>query len=342
MGQTGRPREPGRPEKKRRRESEEGLQAPPSKRYSNDHAPSTSTCESPREEKDRTVVPEYIHGAPNVEQQLTALPPLHDQKLLSAVFTHRGSLGANDSLDLDQCYDRYEFLGDAYLEVISTRILFNTFPNLQSGRLATFREALINNTTLGNFAVKYGFDRKVTIPEQALVQNKNPLKVYADVFEAYVAAVILQSPTDGFRTAEVWLRNLWAPQFKNFQQSFATNNSVASGQAKQELAKKVLGKGIKIEYVEQRKPEPAGQGRSYYFVGAFLTGWGWENECLGSGMANSKALAGSQAALDALQNRPLIDEIAAVKQAFDAETRLEKLQKESEEVVNNGSLQPRD
>ncbi|KAI9840504.1 MAG: hypothetical protein M1837_001564 [Sclerophora amabilis] len=274
----------------------------------------------------RAAVPAYTHRPLDPESTLPDLPPVHDEKLLSAVFTHRGVLDAEGSLCFDRCYDRYEFLGDAYLEVIATRIIFDLFPNLPSGRLSEIREDLINNTTLGGYAVAYGFEQKALVPKPAVAQIKNSHKVNADLFEAYVAAIILSSPGDGFATAETWLGRLWATRLAKFE-----DDSTASANAKQDLAKKIGGKEVTIAYVQERRPEPISKSRTAYFMRVELTGWGWHGQRLGSGTGTSKAMAGSRAALAALDNVPLIDEIAVVKQLFDAETKRKREQEQSKE-----------
>ena len=73
-------------------------------------------------------------------------------------------------------------------------------------------------------------------------------KVLADMFEAYVAAVALSS-RDGLDTVERWLTTLWEPKISKESVAAVDTN------AKQDLAKKIGGKGVKVEYLEERKPE---------------------------------------------------------------------------------------
>ena len=87
--------------------------------------------------------------------------------------------------------------------------------------------------------------------------------------------------------------------------------------AKQELAKKILAAGVKINYVDE-KPMVLDKkaGLQTLFVGCYLTGWGWENQHLGSATGTNRVTAGNEAARKAMENRPLIDEIIAKKQEW--------------------------
>jgi ribonuclease-3 len=58
-------------------------------------------------------------------------------------------------------------------------------------------------------------------------------------------------------------------------------------------------------------------GMQTYYIGVYLTGWGWQDQHLGSGSGLNKAIAGDEAANRALQNSPLIDQVAAAKAAHD-------------------------
>jgi ribonuclease-3 len=249
------------------------------------------------------------------------LPPISDATLQSQVFTHSARLDAFQSDQYSAAnlsYERLEFIGDAYLECIASRVIFARFPLLSPGKLSQIRESLVKNETLAGYAVDYGFDRKLEIPKKVreAMTPKSWTKTLGDVFEAYVAAIALSSPDTGFAQAESWLSNLW--ESKLIEHAGQDLNP----HAKSEIMKKLMGKGIKVEFREEREPQMLRrEGKSRFFVGAYLTGWGWENQHLGSGVGFSKGEAGTRAAMESLVNVPLIDEIAAVKRAHDDELK---------------------
>ena len=243
--------------------------------------------------------------------RLPELPMIKDHKIEKAVFTYQGSLGAKENVSDALSYERYELLGDAYVEVMATRLIWHLFPNLPTGRLSHLRQTLVNNQTLGEFSTMYGFDGRLYLPLIVSTNLKAVAKIKGDVFEAYVAALIIDDPIDGFERAENWLHQLWLPKLKNVDQSAGHNPH-----AKEELAKKIGGKAIKITYVDERPVINAGGGILTHFIGVYLSGWGYENEHLGSGKGLSKTAAGNVAAEAAINNHPLIDEIIEKKRIF--------------------------
>ena len=251
---------------------------------------------------------------------LPPAPPIKDPILETAAFTHHGVIGSLQTIPgKEVSYDRLEVLGDAYLEVIATRLIWDQFKTLNAGRLCQARELLVKNETLAEYSVKYGFDKRARVPSDYASQPKRWLKTKGDIFEAYVAAVILADPVDGFELVEEWLTQLWLPKLKEFQPVEAQLT------AKEELSKRVMGKGIKLQYVDERPPTRKG-GLQTFFIGVYITGWGWTDQHLGSGTGLNKVIAGNEAAKQALANRPLIDEINAVKKEFDEKTRFEREQ----------------
>ncbi|KAI7969733.1 hypothetical protein EIK77_006681 [Talaromyces pinophilus] len=247
---------------------------------------------------------------------LPDLPSIHNASLERAVFTHPGARVNFAPEGMEQNYDRLEVLGDAYVEVIATRLIWDQFKDMPAGRMSQVREDLVKNETLAGFASQYGFDKRVSVsvPEEQKAQSKRWLKIRGDVFEAYVAAVILSSPDHGFDMVEQWLRELWLPRLSHVQPVQTVLRY------KEQLAKKVMSKGIKLRYVEEQPAKQLDGGMQTYYIGVYLTGWGWQDQHLGSGSGLNKAIAGDEAANRALQNSPLIDQVAAAKVAHDRQT----------------------
>lgn len=233
---------------------------------------------------------------------LPTLPPILDDTLQKAVFTHPGLSNDNKAT-----YDRLEILGDAYIELIATKLVWDKYQDIPSGRISQIRELLVKNETLSEYATRYGLDRRASVPHGYLDQPKRWTKTKGDIFEAYVAAVVLSNPVEGFKLAESWLTQLWLPKLTEL----GTENSTL--QAKEALAKKVMAKGIKLKYVDERPPATLKGGMQTFFIGVYLTGWGWDRKHLGSGQGRNKAIAGDEAAKQALLNKPLIDRISERK-----------------------------
>ena len=96
--------------------------------------------------------------------------------------------------------------------------------------------------------------------------------------------------------------------------------------AKQDLAIKLGGVKINLDYIEERPPDLRSEkGRQTFFMGVYLTGWGYERLHLGSGTGSNKKEACHRAALQALtENRERVETIAAKKRAFDERVRAER------------------
>jgi ribonuclease-3 len=230
-------------------------------------------------------------------------PPILDDKLESAVFTHPAMSNSNNAT-----YDRLEILGDAYIELIATKIIWKMFPDLPAGRISQIRETLVKNETLSGFAERFGFDRKVSVPPNYSNQSKRWTKTKGDVFEAYVAAVILSDPENGNQSAEMWLTGLWMPILKGL------GHQKGELRSKEALAQKIMGKNVKLEYIEERPSIQQKGGTQTFFIAVYLTGWGWNRRLLGSGQGLSKAAAGDEAAKKVLLNNPLLLEIISAKE----------------------------
>ena len=223
-----------------------------------------------------------IPNARERDDTLPSIPPIKDPLLETATFQHPGSMpntssavittaattATNKNLPTPQTYERLEFLGDAYIEVISTRLIYARFPHRTVGQQAQIRELLVKNERLAEFARKYGLDERISVRRDGTVNNhssvrkrndansnhnrsshwkngvvrngsgngydqghaqakttgftaKHWTKVLADVFEAYVAAVILSDPHDGFTIVERWLGGLWEEQLRAVEAEIA-------------------------------------------------------------------------------------------------------------------------
>lgn len=243
----------------------------------------------------------------------TKIPlPLINEKYQRPVFTHP-SLAAQESRSGEmQSYDRLEFLGDAYIEIIATQLIFKRFQHLPVGRLSSIREILVKNETLAKFSRLYGFDKKVrTGPFDHNDKSPGWQKILGDVFEAYVAAIILSDSSSGYQTAERWLHELWQPKLKGLETEPGNFNH------KEELAKRILFKDIKLAYVTERPPIiDKKKGIETFFIGIRVTGCGYTEKHLGSGTGLNKSVAGMKAAQNALNNHPLIDELISKKHKY--------------------------
>lgn len=243
----------------------------------------------------------------------------------------------------DMSYERLEWIGDAYIYLMSTSFIYQTFQNLGAGRCSQLRERLIKNETLSNYTMQYGINKRTRFPAEfnlhgriggSQASQNAKKKVLGDVFEAYVAAIILGDP-EGLSRASPWLKSLWSTMLAHeIQSEFKSQASLvhdpsSRGEgndddqtaAKQVLNPKVLlsktigTKGVKISYSdigEPKKDKHSGK-LPWYTVGVFYDGLGETNLKLGVGGALSKKEAGAIAARQALENKGLIGRLLKKK-----------------------------
>ncbi|KAK6425205.1 hypothetical protein LTR95_016291 [Oleoguttula sp. CCFEE 5521] len=282
-----------------------------------------------------TQVPVHSFTPFTVPATLPPLPEILDPTLATAPFTHKSLASyhrATSSSDIT--YERLEFLGDAYLEVIASRIIFHHFPRLTAGSQSQVREVLVKNETLAEYARLYGFELRVKVADfeqmaadSAGKGNKCLSKVLGDVFEAYIAAVILSDAENGFAVVETWLTALWAPKLIDAANSHKYRSPGAILQhalgedtrtiydptAKATLQKRIQSADAKLIYepyktMQELKGDQLGQNR--HFIALYLTGYGFERKCLGKGVGKNKVEAGNWAAVEAMHGefKSVVDE----------------------------------
>jgi dsRNA-specific ribonuclease len=257
-------------------------------------------------------------------KSLPPLPPITELTLLTAPFTHTATLPHYVVASGENTYEHLEFLGDAYLEIIATRMIHKRFATHSVGQKSGLREILIRNDTLSQYSREYGFGERVkTGANEREHGGKTWMKILADVFEAYVAAIILSDGDAGFSIAERWLTELWAPKVQEWLEKGDGNQTAlqehANHDVKSELQRLLVSKGVKLEYLEEKPMELVKEGnRTTFFMGVYLTGWGYDKVKLGTGSGRSKQLAGSEAARSAFEtNYGLIQVAHQKKIAFD-------------------------
>jgi ribonuclease-3 len=254
---------------------------------------------------------------------LPPLPPITDLSLLNAPFTHSSTLPHHIPQTGSNTYESLEFLGDAYLEVMATKLIHSRFGTHSVGQKSGLRELLIKNDTLSQYSRDYGLGQRVQILNREKISPPKWLKILADVFEAYVACVVLSDENNGLKTAEEWMWQLWEPKVKEWQLAGGAKASgmqeKLSHDVKGELQRHVVSKGVRLDYEELSAVEfDRINNRTTYHIGVYLTGWGYDKVKLGSGSGRSKQLAGAEAAKNAFAtSKSILDDAHRKKLEFD-------------------------
>ena len=104
---------------------------------------------------------------------------------------------ANESLVPIKDNERYEFLGDAVLELIVTQLLMDRFPEFPEGELSKIRASAVNKRTLSKLAEKLDLGAYLLLSRGEEQSNGRAKRsILADTYEAVVAAVYLDGGLD--------------------------------------------------------------------------------------------------------------------------------------------------
>lgn len=115
----------------------------------------------------------------------------NDEDLLKEALTHRSFLNENKSWPVFH-NERLEFLGDAVLELITTRFLFDKFPDDDEGKLTSIRSALVNHDMLSRVADEINLDEFIYLSKgEAQGSKRSREALLANAVEALIGAIYL-------------------------------------------------------------------------------------------------------------------------------------------------------
>ena len=138
------------------------------------------------------------------------IPKFKDKKLLITALTHRSALNEKVS-SAKESNERLEFLGDAVLELCTTKFLFNKLPQTPEGEMTAFRSALVRTETLANVAKKLGLGEELYMSRgEEQTGGRQNISLLANTFEALIGAMYLDSD---FNTVYNFLNKNLFPYF---------------------------------------------------------------------------------------------------------------------------------
>jgi ribonuclease-3 len=118
-----------------------------------------------------------------------------DSSLLRLALTHP-SVAHEQGVPV-QTNQRLEFLGDAVLQLILTRELYQNFPAFGEGPLTKARAKLVNRRTLAEQARHLGLGQHLILSRgEELHGGRERLSALADTFEAVLGAIFLDGGFD--------------------------------------------------------------------------------------------------------------------------------------------------
>ncbi|MDR2463289.1 MAG: ribonuclease III [Verrucomicrobiales bacterium] len=182
---------------------------------------------------------------------------------------------------------RLEFLGDAVLQLVLTKKLFQQFKNFDEGWLTRLRAAVVNRNALENMALTFSLGQFLVLGHGE-IKNRGRVKSsnLADAMEAVIGAIFMDSD---FETVTGWLEPLLNAFVEKQKDQAALSNPKG---VLQELLQ-AAGKGAP-EYILDHEEGP--DHAKIYQVSVHSG-----EATLGRGVGNSKKAAEIAAAADALE-----------------------------------------
>lgn len=191
------------------------------------------------------------------------------------VFTHKSAM----KLTNGSSYERYEFIGDAVINFVVAKLLFDMYPNSDEGFLTRVRTKLVSGKCLSQLAWKLGLHDFIVMNQRSMRHgfNTNP-RILEDVFEALIGCIYLQN---GLVSAKEFLLSVYN-RFVDF------NDILRDTNFKDGLMRYAQARGLPLpEYaVVKTSPEVA----VAFMVRVALNG------CTGHGTGSSKKQAEQEAA----------------------------------------------
>ena len=209
----------------------------------------------------------------------------HDVNLLEQAFTHSSYVNEHRYLKLSD-NERLEFLGDAVLELLVSRYLYRSFPDLPEGKLTKMRAAIVREDSLSKFAKECHFDQYIQLGkgEENSGGRERPA-LLCDVFEAFLGALYLDQQLEVVKdfVAKVIFPKIDAGAFSHEMDHKTRLQEVLQRQG-----------DVSIEYRLIKEEGPA-HDRVFY-IEVYLN-----DEMIGTGQGKSKKLAEQDAAEKALK-----------------------------------------
>ncbi len=215
-----------------------------------------------------------------------------DKSLLQRALTHRSYLNENPEYPLSD-NERLEFLGDAVLDFLTAKYLYNRFPEMAEGQLTSLRAALVKRETLAQFAVTLNLGQYLLLSRgEEEGGGRQREATLCAAFEALTGAILLDQ---GLQAAEDLTLKCIEPEIRRILEEELYKDAKST---LQELAQGRLQLTPIYRIVGERGPDHAKEFTVEVLIG---------EQVYGHGTGPSKQAAEQEAAKAALQRIRLLD-----------------------------------
>ncbi|WP_156021743.1 ribonuclease III [Streptococcus ruminantium] len=210
-----------------------------------------------------------------------------DLTLLETAFTHTSYANEHRLLKISH-NERLEFLGDAVLQLMISKYLYQKYPDRPEGEMSKLRSTFVREESLAGFARACGFDAFIRLGKgEEKSGGRNRDTILGDAFEAFLGALLLDK---GEKAVEKFLYQVMIPRLEKGNFERVTDYKTAL----QEILQ-VNGE-IAISYQVISESGPAHDKIFEVEVSA-------DQRVIGRGSGRSKKLAEQAAAQNAVETR---------------------------------------
>jgi ribonuclease-3 len=211
-----------------------------------------------------------------------------NKDLIREALTHRSFLNENPN-EKTRHNERLEFLGDAVLELATTKFLFNKYPEKPEGELTSLRAALVNANALFDVASALELEKYLRLSKgEAKDSGKGKQAIMANAIEAIIGAVYLDK---GYDAAEKFVNDFVCAGLENVMNKKLWRDAKSLFQEK---AQELLGVTPTYGVLSETGPDHM----KNFLVGAYI-----DEEMVATGEGSSKQEAQQKAAEEALNKK---------------------------------------
>jgi ribonuclease III len=210
-----------------------------------------------------------------------------DSSLLTLALTHTSYTNENP-VGLYPDNERLEFLGDAVLDLIITRLLIDKFPEAAEGELSRLRSALVNEQRLSSMAGNFDIGKYLLLGKgEDITGGRNKDSILSAAYEAIIGAIYLDGDfTSAFQVVENHFSRLISAAYdEGFHRDYKTEL--------QEISQSLFSSPPDYILTGEAGPD---HDKSFE-VGVLMNG-----NILGKGRGKSKKAAEQQAARETLKH----------------------------------------
>lgn len=209
-----------------------------------------------------------------------------DKNIMEMAFTHKSYINEHKQEGLHH-NERIEFLGDAVLELVVTKHLFEKYPGQTEGEMTAFRSALVKGKHLAEVAHELELGKYLLLSNgEERSGGRNKSYILANTVEAVIGAIYLMH---GYETASKFIGKFILARLDEI----IKNGSHIDSKSKfQEIAQEKESITPHYEVLSEEGPDH----NKKFTMGAYI-----KDRLIAKGTGKSKQLAEENSAQNALK-----------------------------------------